>query len=431
MRTIRSPLDPDRRLLGGRLYLGSVLWACGQFALGALLIRVELYVHQPNSEPAVLYATLTAICLLVMVRRTRPGAALLAGFAVLAVDVWFGPSSGALLSFGDLLYAACALGSRRTMWTAAGGIALLSAVALAALGWLMFFSPGGTGLVGFLQGVGLFTLVFVAPLITGLTVREHRERAELLRRQAEQQVRLAELDRANAIAEERGRVARELHDVIANHLSAVAVQSTAALSRRDLDPELTRRVLEVVRDNSVQGLEEMRRMIGVLRAGGGEPDPTAPRLSETDLLVRTAREAGLRVETEVRGTPRALPAQVEAAAYRVVQEALTNALRYAHPARAAVAVEYPPAPGAAPDRLVVQVDNPVTGEPGEWRDDNGAGVGLVGMRERAVLLGGEFSAGPVGEETWRVRVELPCGEGKTGGRAAEQDGTDREAEAGR
>ncbi|WP_420160202.1 sensor histidine kinase [Nocardiopsis sp. CNT-189] len=427
MRTIRGPLDPDRRLLGGRLYLGSLLWACGQFALGLLLIRVNLYIERPNTEPAVLVGTLTAICLLVMVRRTRPGAALVCGFAVLAVDVWFGPSSGVLLSFGDLLYAACALGSRRTMWTAASGVGLLSAAALGLLAWAMFFLTDG-GLAGFLQGVGLFSLLFVTPMITGLTVREHRERAELLRAQAEQRVRLAELDRANAITEERGRVARELHDVIANHLSAVAVQSTAALSRRDLDPERTRRVLEVVRDNSVQGLEEMRRMIGVLRAGSGGADPAAPRLSETDLLVRSAREAGLEVEAEVRGTPRELPAQVEAAAYRVVQEALTNALRYAEPARAGVAVEYPPAPGAAPDRLVVQVDNPVTGDPGERWDGGGAGVGLVGMRERAVLLGGDFSAGPAGGGTWRVRVELPCGGGESGGGTGGQGGG---AEAGR
>ncbi|WP_017537266.1 sensor histidine kinase [Nocardiopsis halophila] len=394
----------DRRVLGGRLYLGSAVWAAVHLSMGVLLWALGAYVHRDGTAPAVLLATVAVMCALMLLRRTAPGAALAAGTAVLAVDTLFGPSSGVYLAYGDLLYAACVWGRRRSAFGALSAVAAGGAAVVAAGGWL--YAAGQVdGALAYLQLIGLYVMVFALPVVAGWSVREHRGRADLERERAEERVRMAELDRARAVAEERARVARELHDVIANHMSAVAVQSTAALSREPFDPELVRRVLVVVRDNSVQGLEEMRRMIGVLRTGEAPAgERITPRVGEADLLVRTAREAGLEVEVRERGDRGPLPPQVDAAAYRILQEALTNALRYADPPRVRVALDYPPAGGA--DRLVVAVENPVAGAAPP--DPLGAGMGLVGMRERADLLGGVFCAGPSGDgRLWRVRAELP------------------------
>ncbi|GAB3501088.1 sensor histidine kinase [Nocardiopsis coralliicola] len=414
---IRIRFNPDRRVFGGRLYLGSTLWAAVYLAGGTVLWALGLSVYRDGIGRDAQLLTLAAVCALVLVRRTAPGRALALGTAVFAADIAIGPSTGVLIAYGDLIYAAAAWGRRRIAWTAVAG-AVLGAAALAAFaGWAAAAGHIAQGAIGVVQLLGLYLLVIGAPLLTGWTVREHRERGEALRRQGEQRLRLAELDRASAIAEERGRVARELHDVIANHLSAVAVQSTAALSRRDPDPELVRRILGVIRENAVQGLGEMRRMIGVLRADSDDTDPVAPQLSGVDLLVRTARESGVEVALETSGPVRPLPAQVEAAGYRVVQEALTNAARYAEPARASVRLAYPGSAAAggapeSPDRLVVLVENPVGAAPAE-ADPHGARVGLLGMRERAALLGGDFAAGAVeegGRRIWRVRVALPAGQ---------------------
>src|SRR5690606_1039684 len=165
-------------------------------------------------------------------------------------------------------------------------------------------------------------LVWVVPVLTAFSVREYRFRAEAERQRAEQVARLAEMDRLAAVNAERARMARELHDVVANHLSAVALHSSALLKRRDLDREEIERALEVIRDNSVQGLAEMRRMIGLLREGrdGEAADPAArPRLSELEPLVRHTARSDLSAELEIAGEPPELPAAVELAAYRIVQ----------------------------------------------------------------------------------------------------------------
>ncbi|WP_239648690.1 sensor histidine kinase [Nocardiopsis chromatogenes] len=398
----------DRALLGGRLYIGSVLWALVHLSLGVLLWALGAYFHRDGAVPGVLLATVAAMSALMLLRRTAPGAALAAGTAVLVVDAAFGPSSGVYLAYGDLLYAACVWGRRRSALGALTGTAVGGAAVLAVGAWAYAAGSLIGGALGLLQVVGLYVMVFAMPVVTGWSVREHRGRADLERERAEERVRMAELDRARAVAEERTRVARELHDVIANHMSAVAVQSTAALSRTTPDPDLTRRVLEVVRDNSVQGLEEMRRMIGVLRAGERPAEErVTPRVDEADLLVRTAREAGMRVEVREHGEPRPLAPQVDAAAYRILQESLTNAQRYAAPRRVEIGLAYPPDGRAG--TLVVTVENPLPDGGAAEPDPMGAGMGLVGMRERAVLLGGGFTAGPSADgRVWRVRAELPC-----------------------
>ncbi|MFG1853041.1 sensor histidine kinase [Actinomadura geliboluensis] len=346
---------------------------------------------------------LLGLCAAMLLRRTAPLTGLALATPFNFADVAFGPSIATAMIFGDALYAASLYGRRRTAeW-------LLGATAAASL---LVAAGAGIGLHGVAVGVvagAVAGLVWVAPVLTAMAVREHRYRAEAERRRAEaehrraeaerqraeQVARLAELDRRAAVNAERARMARELHDVIANHLSAVALHSSAVLRVRDLDRSEIERSMEVIRENSVRGLAEMRRMIGLLRDGGEDP-AARPRLAELDRLVRHTGRADLAASLEVAGEPAELPAAVELAAYRIVQESLTNALKHGGPGRAEVRVRYG-------RRLVIDVLSPL------GRDGSrlpGSGSGLVGMRERAVMLAGEFDAGPDGG-LWRVHAELP------------------------
>lgn len=400
----------DREVLGGLSRLGSLLWAAAHLAVGLLLWALGVYVRRDGVDPRWLLVPLAVVCAALLLRRTRPGVGLALGTAGLVVDlVVLGPSPWVVITYSDLLYAASVWGGGRLVRGVVAAVVAGGAAVLAAGGFLEPSDSFHSGLLGLLQLLGLYVLAFGTPLASGLSVRAHRARAELERQRAVQVTRMAELDRANAVAAERARMARELHDVVANHLSAVALQSTAALALRDFDPEQVRGVLRTVRDNSVRGLAEMRRMIEVLRAGEeAEAERVTPRLSEAERLAATARDAGLDVLLDGVAEVGALPAQVDAAAYRIVQECLTNALRYAAPQRVRIAVRRTGASDGTAERLVVEAVNPVAepvgpAAPGEL----GAGTGLAGMRERAVLLGGRLSAGPDGAGNWRVRAELP------------------------
>jgi signal transduction histidine kinase len=283
-------------------------------------------------------------------------------------------------------------------------VALTPAAAL--LGVLVFWSWQGA------QFGVLVALIGVLPVVTGISVRQYRDQAAAERSRAEQTARLAELDQRQAVAAERTRMARELHDVIANHLSAVAIHATAALSVASLDREQVNQALRVIRENSVQGLAEMRQMIGLLREPA-EPDSTDPagdgpirfRLVEVDRLVEKARGTGLALRLETLGQVRPLPVSVDLAAYRIVQESLTNAVKHGA-GRATLTIDY------RPDLVRVVVENPLPHDPAAGTQSLlGARVGLIGMRERAVLLRGRFEAGPF-DGQWRVHAELPTVEEK-------------------
>ncbi|CAM4066927.1 histidine kinase [Nocardiopsis rhodophaea] len=410
----------DRRILGGRLYLGSTLWAGLHLAFGLLLWGLGAYAHRADTDPHWMLLTLVGVCAIVPFRRTAPEPALVVGTAVLVADVAVGPSSWVFFVYGELLYAVAVWGRRRAAYGSLVAVIIGAVVVVVVCVYLLAHGrlPGGA-LEG-IQLLGLYALVFFSPMLGGLSVREHQLRARLERERAEQVARMAELDRGNAVAEERTRMARELHDVIANHLSAIAVQSTAALSMRAPDPEQVRQVLDVVRENSVQGLAEMRQMISVLRADDApDLERITPRLSEVDRLVDSVREAGVDVRVQEWGTACPLPARVDAAAYRIVQESLTNALRYAEPQRVVITVEYAASgPRQEADRLVLTAVNPVPVQPDPtWRSELGGGSGIAGMRERVAMVGGRFEAGPLedAETWWRVRAELPIGQSDTPG----------------
>ncbi|MFE9095262.1 sensor histidine kinase [Streptomyces sp. NPDC007264] len=323
-----------------------------------------------------------------LLRRTRPKAALLTGTAALAADTVTLGSLATVVMFTDLMYAAVLYGTpasaRRLPWIT-GVLTVIGAVVPLAI-WRV---PEAL-LIG--VGVGVVAL---APAATGWLVRDHRDAAEAARLRAEQTALLAEMDRVQAVTAERARVARELHDMVAGHLSAIAVQSTAALSLDDATT--SRNVLTVIRENSVAGLAEMRRLIGILRDGGAGHEPAAtPTLDGLGALVDAARAGGLDVTLGAEHGK--VPAPVELAAYRIVQESLTNALKHARPGRVTVALTQ--RDGA----LEVRVTSPY-GDLDRPRAP-GSGAGLVGMRERAALLGGTFEAGPDGP-SWTVRAVLP------------------------
>ena len=224
-----------------------------------------------------------------------------------------------------------------------------------------------------------------------LATAELQGRAAQLGRDREERARAA-------VAEERGRIARELHDVIAHSMSVIVVQAGAAEQILAHDPNRAREALRTIRRAGNDALDEMRRLLGILRQDGDElalaPQPSIARLEE---LLRQVRAGGLPVELVVDGQPRQLAPGVELAAYRIVQEALTNSRKHAGAAHAQVTVRY------APDALELDVvdDGRAAGQ-GE-----GTGHGLVGMRERTALYGGVLEAGARPEGGFAVHARLP------------------------
>ncbi|SFC70534.1 sensor histidine kinase [Streptomyces aidingensis] len=245
-----------------------------------------------------------------------------------------------------------------------------------------------------------------------------RRSAELTRRLRREQAERAR----RAVAEERGRIARELHDVVAHHMSVISVQTGLARFVFDTDPPTARTALDTIGATGKEALEELRRMLAVLRAddgddngasgdngdngdnndngSGGAPGSPMPGLARLEEMAERVRAAGVPVTLTVEGTPRPLAPGVDLCAYRVIQEALTNVLRHAPGARAEVRLEY------RPHHLTVSVtDN------GQEvildRLHTGGGHGLIGMRERAKLYGGRISIGPREEGGFAVRLILP------------------------
>ncbi|MEV7981930.1 sensor histidine kinase [Streptomyces sp. NPDC086519] len=216
-------------------------------------------------------------------------------------------------------------------------------------------------------------------------------------------LRAEQAERARrAVVEERGRIARELHDVVAHHMSVISVQAGLARFVFESDPGKARGALGTIADTSGEALDELRRMLEVLRdedprAAERAPMPTLERLAE---LVERVRSGGLPVGFVVEGAPRPLPPGVELCAYRVVQEALTNVLKHAGRAHARVLLRY-----GASELTVSVLDDGEGVNPDRMR--TGAGHGLIGMRERAKLYGGTISVGPRSEGGFAVELTLP------------------------
>lgn len=237
-----------------------------------------------------------------------------------------------------------------------------------------------------------FGVLALALWLLGVFVHSRREAAALtleaakLRREADA-----------AVAEERSRIARELHDIISHTVSVIGLQAGAAERMLDREPERARQPLQSIQDRARESVLELRRLFGILRDGEqpAELEPQ-PRLAQLGLLIERVRAAGLDIELHVEGNPDALPAGVELSAYRIVQEALTNVLKHAQATRVDVLLRY----GDRSLDLEVN-DNGIGGKA------NGAGHGLIGMRERAALYGGTLTAGRRPNGGFLVAAQLP------------------------
>jgi signal transduction histidine kinase len=241
-----------------------------------------------------------------------------------------------------------------------------------------------------LGGILFFGFLFGTPWAAGRAIRRRRLReSQLEREKAEAEA---------AIAEERTRIARELHDVVTHAISVIVLQARGGRRLLATEPAEARQALDAIERTASQALQEMRRLLGLLRESDERlalaPQPTLSRLDD---LVAQVREAGLPVELAIEGEPAELPPGVDLSAYRIVQEALTNALKHAGPATARVTVHY----GDGELDLEVSDDGTGTGNGG------GAGQGLTGIRERVAVFGGDVEAGALPEGGYAVRARLP------------------------
>jgi signal transduction histidine kinase len=203
-----------------------------------------------------------------------------------------------------------------------------------------------------------------------------------------------------AVSDEQARIARELHDVIAHSVAVIVVQASAAGDVFDTRPDQARLALRSIEDTGRDALRELRRLVGAVRPdAAGEPLPPQPGLQQIDELARPLRAAGLTVVVNREGSPASLPTGVDVSAYRIVQEALTNTLRHARATVAEVTFRY------RPDALEIEIVDDGRAPP--TRSAGERGFGLVGMRERAALLGGSLEAGPTPHGGFRVHALLP------------------------
>jgi signal transduction histidine kinase len=279
-----------------------------------------------------------------------------------------------------------ASGARRAAW----GVALAGLAAYFALAALFDRVEPATP-VSAAAHLGWLLLVLA---VSEIAMAGRQRRLEAERSQAEEARRQA--------GEERLRIARELHDVLAHNISLINVQAGVALHLMDEQPGQSRSALQAIKQASNDALGELRSVLDVLRLGDERPPRSpAPGLANLRSLVAGAGATGLEVRTRVEGTPRPVPAGVDLAAFRIVQEALTNVTRHAGPASATVLLGY------GSDDLTVQVDDDGRGPAASGGDGNG----IRGMRERVVALGGELAAGPRPGGGFRVQARLPLGDG--------------------
>ncbi|WP_329584911.1 histidine kinase [Kitasatospora sp. NBC_01250] len=352
------------------------------------------------------YLLLVAGPVLLVLRRRRPVAVVAGTAAVTLVYLAAGYPYGPV--FASFVVAYCV-----AVWSGHRRAAVLSLLALygghlllafaVPHGWLRGAGAGGGGWPEFGLGLVALLLAAVAEL---LRIRHEQAAARHAARQA------AARRRAD---EERLRMARELHDILAHSISLIHLQAGVALELIDDRPEQARAALVTIKAASKEALGEVRQVLGTLRGpGDAAPRRPAPGLDRLTELTEQAAHAGLTVTVRTVGGPRELPAGVGLAAFRVVQEALTNVIRHSAARRAEVLLDW-----SEPDALTVQVDDPGPAAAPEAGEPAGGGNGLAGMRERAAALGGTLTAGPR-EGGFRVRALLPTrGEGSVATSARE------------
>jgi signal transduction histidine kinase len=357
-------------------------------AIGAAFIAAsELEVWREDITPTALAAGAFALVgVAVVIRRAAPMLALVVGLGAFLAAVSGGVSLETpitpLLFFVLVLYSVGLREERAVLGLGVAGL-LMSAV-------LVVSHENGDFDT---TDIPFVLLVLCTPWFVGYAMRGKVRRSEELERRTER----LERERVTAVADERSRIARELHDVIAHSVSVMVVQAGAAEEVLKRSPDAALEPIRAVQETGRQALVEMSRLVGLLRDAGEElglaPQPT---LDELEALVQSVSHAGLPVSLSLEGMRRPLPLAVELTAYRVVQEALTNALKHAGDAAAEVRVRY------EPDALLLEVV-----DDGPGANGYGGGHGLAGMRERVSVFGGDVTAGPRPSGGFAVRVRLP------------------------
>jgi signal transduction histidine kinase len=263
--------------------------------------------------------------------------------------------------------------------------------------------------VGFVVGDGahapsdvFFAIAFVGlPYGVGLTWRLRTEREAVLTARNEDLIRSQAENERRAVAAERARIARELHDVVSHAISVTVLQARGGRKLVGHDDDAVRRALDAIEQTNAAALGDMRRLLAVLRDTDTDPDARQapqPSLASLDLLLDQVRASGLQVDTTISGPAGGVPPGVDLSAYRIIQEALTNVLKHAGPqAHASVRIAY----GPADLDIAVVDDGPGTSA------SNGTGHGLVGIRERVAVVGGTVEAGPADDGGFAVRAQLP------------------------
>jgi signal transduction histidine kinase len=392
-----TPRSPRLKFRGLDLvFLADAITALILFAISNNILGNDNARHgSPHSAGLITLAS-AVLCAPLLLRTRLPLTAwtfsTVAMFWVSRVIPPFSISNSAYLNTGVVVYLLC-----------------LYAVALRCKTWVVIT----TGLVtvfgaAIVASESAVTATFLAaiPVAAGVIMRSRRGSRE----------QLAVVERRHegerALLEERQRIARELHDVVAHHMSVIAIQAEAApYKSADPPPELVESFAEI-RASALSGLNELRRVLGVLRSERTDVAPQ-PGLEDLDELLESARTGGVTVSCEISGNPQPLPDGVNLSAYRIVQEALSNAMRHAPGSAVQVKLHY----GEAALVIEVRNDRGVTAQlrngdqPAAARLGGSGGHGIIGMRERATMLGGHLRAGPTPDHEFLVTAALPLGAG--------------------
>jgi signal transduction histidine kinase len=365
-------------------------------ALFQLLGTYRATANQPGAHPlgdpaGLGYLLLAAGGLILLVRRRWPVAVFLTTTAIGLVYYAAGyPDGPAAIGLFVATYTLTAQGDgRRSLQIVAAGIALL-AVAWLLVGDLQSFNPAGWVLFR------IGTAVMAATL--GESVRGRRVLAAEAVERAERAEQTKEAEARRRVDAERLRIAREVHDTVAHAIAVINVQAGVTAHVLDRRPQQARETLVTIEQTSARALGELRATLGMLRDAEDRRAPT-PGLGQVEELVGMAREAGLDVKLEVASPPRELPSAVDQAAYRILQESITNVIRHAGPAGVTVSLTY------GPSDLQLRITDDGCGP--RHADGSQGGRGIVGMRERAALLGGELTAGPRQGGGFQVQARLP------------------------
>ncbi len=377
--------DPVRRVRLERL--ADVALAAAVLLLSSLpLLRVDDC--DCDSIPGWAFVLVSAQAVALLWRRRYPvPISLLSGALATVYGLSYLPDPAVPYAGLVGLYSVAAYASQRWAWIAAGLAAVSIGVAMA------------VDASADVQDVAVNYLLFAAAWLLGDGTRTRRERAGELEERAVQAERTRAAEAERAVVEERNRIAREMHDVVAHHVSLMVVQAEAGPVAVDRNPEQAVRAFDSISATGKQAMAEMRRLLGVLREDGSAQRTPRPGLDRLPELVEGVRAAGLSVDLQIDGDPRPLPPSVDLSAYRLLQEALTNASRHAGPAQVQVRVTY------APDALHLDVVDDGLGSAGT---PGPGGHGLVAMRERVALVGGTLEVGPLDGGGWAVSARMPA-----------------------